>query len=211
MEESRQNAVPASAVELPNLISIPRVVWASIFSFGMYSFYWFYLTWKQYRDHTNSEAYPAWHALTLLVPIYGWFRLHAHVRSYVELMGRAGVASSIAPGPAVGAYIAGGVSSGVGGLIDNIGSAPESSAEFAGWALFLSLLLTVIGIGITIWMVAEVQRNLNRYWTSLPNVRVVTAPVGIGEIIVIVAGMSIFVLSFVLGFIVGFAEGLAEV
>ena len=30
-----------------------------------YLFYWFYLTWRQYRDHTGDTAYPVWHALTL--------------------------------------------------------------------------------------------------------------------------------------------------
>ena len=43
-------------------LSPKRVVVMSILSFGIYLWYWFYMTWKQYRDHTGERAYPVWHA-----------------------------------------------------------------------------------------------------------------------------------------------------
>ncbi len=77
----------------------------AVLSYGVYLFYWYYLTWKQYRDHTGQEAFPVWHALTLFVPIYGWFRFHAHVRTYKELMLRDGAPNSLNPGWAVVIFI----------------------------------------------------------------------------------------------------------
>ena len=70
----------------------------AVLSYGLYLFYWLYLTWKQYRDHTGQEVFPVWHALTLAVPIYGLFRTHAHVRSFKELMFSSGVTSTLSPG-----------------------------------------------------------------------------------------------------------------
>ena len=31
-------------------------------SAGLYLLYWFYLTWKHFRDSTDRDAYPVWHA-----------------------------------------------------------------------------------------------------------------------------------------------------
>ena len=82
---------------LPNYISSRRLLGMLVLSYGLYLFYWFYLTWKQYRDHTGQEGFPVWHALTLFVPIYKWFRFHAHVRVYKELMINSGVPNSLSP------------------------------------------------------------------------------------------------------------------
>jgi len=40
-------------------LSPKRVVVMSVLSFGIYLWYWFYLTWRQSRDHTGESAYPA--------------------------------------------------------------------------------------------------------------------------------------------------------
>jgi len=75
----------ATAVGLRYELSPQRILFMTIASYGLYLFYWYYVTWyyvtwKQYRDSTGANAYPVWHALTLLVPIYGLFRTHAHMR-----------------------------------------------------------------------------------------------------------------------------------
>ncbi|MSQ40942.1 MAG: hypothetical protein EXR55_04665 [Dehalococcoidia bacterium] len=70
-----------SAVEMNVLLSPARIILMSVLSQGLYLLYWFYLTWKHYRNHTGRDVYPVWHALTLLVPIYSLFRTHAHVRA----------------------------------------------------------------------------------------------------------------------------------
>ena len=87
--------------ELATIISTERIVLLSILTYGLYLLYWFYLTWKHYRDHTKKEAYPVWHALTLFVPVYGLFRTHGHVRSFKELGLGSGVRTSLSPGWAV--------------------------------------------------------------------------------------------------------------
>ena len=59
--------VPRAVVEpgltdaghLRHILSPERVVLMCILSSGFYLFYWFYLTWKHYRDHTGKEAFPA--------------------------------------------------------------------------------------------------------------------------------------------------------
>ena len=55
-------------------------------------------TWKQCRDHTVEMAsetgathHPVWHGLGQPVPVYGWFRYHAHIRQYKALMVERGV------------------------------------------------------------------------------------------------------------------------
>ena len=37
-------------------ISLKRVLFMTVLSVGLYLFYWFYITWKRYRDHTQAEA-----------------------------------------------------------------------------------------------------------------------------------------------------------
>ena len=66
-------------------IPIRRVIAFTVISFGLYMFYWFYITWKQYRDHTGEKAFPFWHAMTQLVPFYSLYRVHAHIRVFRNL------------------------------------------------------------------------------------------------------------------------------
>ena len=83
-------------------IPLGRVLLLTSLSAGLYQFYWFYITWKQFRDHTNDpQAFPVWHALTLLIPIYDYFRFHYHVRQYEHLMAGLGQRASITAGTAV--------------------------------------------------------------------------------------------------------------
>ena len=72
-----------------------RITLPSIVSLGLY---WMHRTWKQCRDHTVEMAsetgathHPVWHGLGQPVPVYGWFRYHAHIRQYKALMVERGV------------------------------------------------------------------------------------------------------------------------
>ena len=83
-------------------ISALRITLLSIVSLGFYWLYWMYRTWKQYRDHTveiaaetGSSHHPVWHGLSWVVPVYGWFRYHAHIRQYKALMVERGVRDSL--------------------------------------------------------------------------------------------------------------------
>ena len=79
-------------------ISPTRILVMTLLSGGLYLFYWFYVTWQQYRDHTGNQVFPMWHALTLTIPGYGLFRTHAHMRSFKELLLDAGVLCTISVG-----------------------------------------------------------------------------------------------------------------
>ena len=170
-----------------NLISVPRVFVLSILSFGLYLFWWFYISWKQYRDHSGENAHPIWHALTLLVPIYSVFRIHAHMRTYKELMTERQVTSSIRPG--LGAAVAFLIVSHVLGIIGILGIfSGEISKTLVIWLLLESIIVTAI----TTWLLTSVQVNVNRYWTAvLP--RASSCRAGIAEVAITLVGVLFWV------------------
>lgn len=173
---------------VPYHISSTRVLLMMVLSYGSYLFYWFYVTWKQHRDHTQAEAYPVWHALTLFVPIYSLFRTHAHVRSFKELMLNEGQTSNLSTGSAVLLMFTYWVL-GVIGLAIGWGNGGLSS-ELTQGAAVGSTVTGLISIAVVTWLVMHVQGNLNRYWGSLANMKSVTANVGIGEVFFVLLGLA---------------------
>ncbi len=85
-----QDAQPALAgQERAVILSVPRVVALGLISTGLfYLFFWTYLTWKQLQSETREDHYPMWHALAMFVPIYGLFRMHAHLQLIQDVSGR---------------------------------------------------------------------------------------------------------------------------
>ena len=71
---------------LPYYISVNKIISMAFLSNGLYLFYWFYITWKQYHETTDETVYPVWHALSLIIPIYNLFRIHKPVRTFKTLM-----------------------------------------------------------------------------------------------------------------------------
>ena len=167
-------------------LSLNRVLFMTVLTYGLYLFYWFYVTWKQYRDYTRSDVFPVWHALTLLVPIYGLFRTHAHMRSFKELMLDAGLATTISAGWAVVLVM-------VSGTLDGISL--ELAGGFVGTGeitlgdAVASMILDIIVITIVAALILPIQGNLNKYWSSLQNVELSTARIGVGEVIFGVIGV----------------------
>ena len=170
----------AVGIELRYMIPLGRVLFMSIISYGLYFPYWFYLTWKHYRDHTGEEAYPVWHAMTLSVPIYAYFRVHAHMSAFAELMRREKLETSISPGWAVVAVI-------VSGSMFIVTGDMEAGDLSQGSALSVAVLDT-IAIGILAWLLLHVQTNLNSYWHYCSEGRLLAARVGVGEVIIAVIG-----------------------
>ncbi|MBI4338682.1 MAG: zinc ribbon domain-containing protein [Chloroflexi bacterium] len=166
--------------EMRTIISIDRIVLMTVISAGLYLFYWFYLTWKHYRDYSGAEAFPVWHALTLGVPVYGLFRTHAHVRTFKELAANAGVETSLSPG-----WVVAGVA---------VLSALQWVPSVAGWVGFApspipKLFLSLLSIAIATWVMVHVQANLNTFWRSLRSIRALPVKTGFGEVLLGVIGV----------------------
>lgn len=181
MCEDCRNSLDRSTQSIANVIPMRRVVLMTAASGGLYFVFWFYLTWKQYRDHTARRAFPFWHAMTLSVPIYGLFRIHGHMRDYAELLRGRDVPSTINPKLAVAIMFAGNVLSVVTWLMNLQDHLSQGQAAVA-------LTLAIIQTAITIWLLTGIQRDLNRYWTST-STSVSRARVGAGEIVLAVLGL----------------------
>ena len=141
-------------------ISPTRITVMTLLSGGLYLFYWFYITWQQYRDHTGKQVFPMWHTLTLTIPGYGLFRTHDHMRSFKELLHDAGVLCTISVGWTVALVltlnILGLASSILTGGLFNFG---EVSFGDTVASTFLNLVSVVVVLGLLL----HVQQNLNRY------------------------------------------------
>ncbi len=172
--------------ELPYHISLNRIVLMTVLSQGLYLFYWFYLTWKQYRDHTGDVAYPVWHVLTMYVPIYELFRIHAHARTYRDLMRLAGVASSIKAWLAVVLWFIS-VRIVVIQFCISVTLLSDEARDFYGAVPLLGIL--GFAIGLVIALLWHLQSNINRYWRGFLNARVTSARIGVGEIIFAIIGV----------------------
>jgi len=182
---ARQEVPAPTKVEildtLPFKISLTRVFIMTFLSSGMYLFYWFYLTWRQYRDHTNATVFPVWHTLALCVPIYGWFRFYAHIRSFNELIVKVGLSDTIKVGIAVCLFA-------ISNSLDwrsfkaGLGETTEETA-------LLIIQLDFLSVAVTAGLLLYFQGKLNRYWSSLANVRLKDARIGIGEVIFAVIGI----------------------
>ena len=174
---------PVGRSELPAdtalRIGMGRVVVASVLSGGLYLFYWFYLTWKQLISETTEEHYPVWHALTLLVPIYGWFRMHRHVAVINELSERRGLAASLSPGLAV--------------VLLLVGNALDWSLVRITEPLPL-ILLTVVSAALTTVLIVTAQSGLNAYWERARPGNLTDARIGRGEVIFVVLGLLLWLL-----------------
>ena len=183
---------PDLSGDAPYYLSPQRILLMSVLTYGFYLFYWFYLTWKHYRDHTGDEAFPIWHALTLLVPIYGLFRTHAHMRTYKELMNRAGVPTTINPGLAVALVF---LSSFLDAVSFNLSGGITSFPEITQTMALGLAALNFISIAIIARLLVNIQGNLNAYWRGMTGGsgevgkrQVTSARVGVGEIFLSVFG-----------------------
>lgn len=170
--------------KLPFRISLTRIVLMTVLSYGLYLFYWFYLTWRQYREHSRAKVFPTWHALSIIVPIYGWFRVKLHMRQFKELMIKAGLPTSINERLAM-------VLVAISSSLDwhsfrlSLGEATQETVLF-------TLMIDLLKLGMVAWLLFYVQGNLNCYWSHLPNVRLINAKVGFGEVVFVVLGILVW-------------------
>ncbi len=216
----RAEAAPAAAGDA---WTVPegRVLVFTVLSFGLYLLYWMFLTWRQYRDsvrrpqpaneQAESVQYPVWHALTLLVPVYGLFRTHAHMSAFRELMRVEGLTSTIYPGWCVAAVLPFTFRAlGVVLTLFSVGAGPaqQTGASSAGdlqqpadaaatgaaaealsrSELVLGLAIEVLVLAALTWMLVHVQGNINAYWTKVRG-QVGTVPVSFAEVALGVLGV----------------------
>ncbi|PKB78199.1 MAG: hypothetical protein BZY88_19810 [SAR202 cluster bacterium Io17-Chloro-G9] len=184
MAPASTREVQAAETDLRYRISLNRVLLMTILSYGLYLFYWFYLTWKQYRDHTDEAVFPVWHALTLMVPIYGLFRTHAHTRIFKELMTGRGLLTTLAPGWAVVAVLS--------SSAFDWNATRLSFGELTQATAVTISVLGILSIGLVAWLLMHIQGNLNTYWHHVSSGRLHDARLGIGEVIFAIIGVLLW-------------------
>ena len=171
------------AKPMQHLLQVPRVVILTLLSGGLYIFWWFYITWKHYRDHTGEKAYPVWHALAAIVPFYNLFRVHAHVRTYGELMDKNHLPSSLSPLRAAVIY-------GIASFLANIGLRQSFFGEISENLAIAMLLGLIASTLLLLWLLTSAQANLNKYWQSaLFEKSPSYARIGIGEVLITLVGI----------------------
>jgi len=178
---------------LPNRISINRLLLLTALSYGIYLYYWFYLTWKQYRDHTEHRAFPAWHALAIGVPVYGLYRVHGHMVAYNKLMLQSGAPVTINPLFVVTLILIStllSLAAAILYLISIFQSGALSPSEPPGVEMILMKIgLDVLNIATAAAFLTYVQPKLNRYWESLPQADLAKGTSWTAEMICVVIGI----------------------
>ena len=166
---------------LPYYLPPKRVVLLTVLSAGLYIYYWMYVTWRQYREHTGELAYPVWHALTLLVPVYNLFRLHAHMRVYQEMMEARGVPTTLNPLRAVLIYF--GVF-----LLAMVSLMLPAEPVMTPTQQAAYVMINVGQATLISWMLWQAQGNLNRFWQHRLGSRLGWKTVSPGEVAVVALG-----------------------
>lgn len=179
--------MPAQAGDdsLAYFISPNRIILLSFLTTGLYTFYWMYVTWRHYRDFTDTPAYPVCHALTLLVPVYQFFRLHAHIRVYQEMMQERGVPTTLRPIRTVGIFL---VVIGLVWVAVRLTADPEVGA-MTGPEQLGYFAANVARVGLMAWILYQAQGNINRYWQHRVGMRLANAPYSLVEVAMVVLGI----------------------
>lgn len=193
--EPRPAPVRAGASGPAYYISPNRVILLSVLTTGLYAFYWMYLTWRHYRDHTGASAYPVCHALTMLVPVYQFFRLHAHIRAYRELMDEWGVPSTLSPMLAIGLAMAAlALLWAAMRLVSDATAALGEQPAIDGMALSEGQRIGYFAanaarVAIMAGLMWQAQGNLNRYWQRRIGIQLAPAPISLVEIALVIIGI----------------------
>lgn len=128
---------------------------------GIYPVVWFGATWSEIkRERNDPDMHPWWHALSILVPIYGLFQAHAHFDKINEVLTYEGLPPKLHPGPAVVGGLIAGVLSGVGGY--------QGYLSTVGGNLGYDLFAALAGGLLMALVFVHVQAGLNAYWAVLP-------------------------------------------
>jgi predicted nucleic acid-binding Zn-ribbon protein len=134
----------AGTQEVAVLLSPVRLLVFPVVSAGLYIFYWFYVTWRHLKPVTREDHYPIWHALTLLVPFYSYFRMHRHLEVIQEVN-----PASLSPLAGVFLLL-------VASILSWVGAATTDPSA--------ALPLLFISTGLTTLLIMVAQNGLNAGW-----------------------------------------------
>jgi hypothetical protein len=114
----------------------------------LYAYWWLGRTWWQLkREDGDQGKRPVWHALAMLVPIYGYFRFYAHMKAVRDLHTGPAI---LQPGSMTFAWF----------VLSVLGYVAEQRET----ALWLNVLWAVLTGALFGWA----QHGLNVAWRSLP-------------------------------------------
>ena len=159
-------------------MSTTRIVLLTILTSGIYFFYWLYVTWKQLQNQTKDIHFPIWHALSMLVPIYGLFRFHRHVAVIRTLAVNSNVATSLSPTQIVTLFVL--------NLLIAIGS---TGVQDTMALVALNIIRFTLVITSMVWS----QATLNDYWQKVRGEALQDMPLGTTEKVLMVIGAVIWV------------------
>ena len=175
--------------------SLWRVGILTFLSFGLYYYYWMYVSWKHLAEEMpGKEFHPFWHAMSQLVPIYNFVVIYQHFRTIKDAQERERVKSNLIPGLALALSIVLPVILYIGVwilvfvLLWALLSFSVAPAVVVLWVVISILMLIVAVAGTSLTLVLWGQRNLNRYWERPGERPVRSARTGPGEIIISAAG-----------------------
>lgn len=132
-----------------NQRSASFVAFLSLTTLGIYPIMWMGQTWSELKRELGDDSMrPFWHALSVLVPIYGLFRIHAHFRTINIALSRTDSRTEVNPGTVIKAVI---VSAVAGNFASGI------APEFGVIALIVQLIVTAVAV-------SHGQSGMNAYW-----------------------------------------------
>ena len=170
MGEEQTNAI---------LLSSTRLIVLSVISLGIYYYYWGYITWKQLQSETQEVHYPVWHALSLIVPVYGLFRIHKHVSVIRGLAAKSELETSLSPDLTFVLMA----------LNFALGFTPLA---FGGAATMLTVFAAILSLTISTTVIVWAQAPLNRYWANVRGDTLSYASIAAAEVAVVILGLLLF-------------------
>lgn len=171
----------AAGPEPGNVMSVWRIALLMTLSYGLYFPYWMYRTWRQYSRHTGHRGYPVWHGLAWLVPVYGFFRFHAHGTAYRRLLDERNLPHDISMSEYIVALIIAAVIGSAGSIL--LATTADTPPPPLAYALLGAAITMETGAIILL------QRNLNRYWQHAGDGLARNARLGKGEILIAAIGI----------------------
>ncbi len=161
------------------------MVVAAVLSHGVYLYYWLYLSWKHLREETGRNYYPVWHALAMLAPVFNLYIIYVHLKAIRELLAASGMETTLSP--VRGVVLMGAVE--VMSLVTFFRASTVSLGQ--------ALLMDLVGIAVVAYIVLWGQSSLNRYWAQKYGERLRDAPLGRGEVLIVLLGLWTWTLYFV--------------